>query len=249
MTGSVSNISPTRRRFCRSRLSSVAAFALAFALIATLPSSNARTTNLVDLVLVLALDVSASVDEQEFDLQRQGLVDAFRNPRLTSAITRGATGRIAVTAIQWAGAGKQTISVPWTIVRGKPTADRFAGALDAMQRRYHNSETDIAGLIEFATYTALTAPVAAGRRVIDISGDGVDNVRYSTYGERNTAVLAGMTINALAILNETPDLDAYYRAHVIGGPAAFVMAADDYQDYLDAILRKLVREIDLRFAS
>ena len=225
----------------------IAALVLAMLVVPT--PNDGRSTVPVDLVLILALDVSGSVDGREFNLQRKGLADAFRSPKLTDAIRRGAKRRIAVLVIQWAGAGQQSVSVPWTIVRGKASADRFSNRLRAITRRYQNGQTDIAGMLEFATGLALSAPLAAARRVIDVSGDGLDNVRYATHEQRDAAVRAGLTVNGLAIVNETPRLDEYYRAYVIGGPEAFVITATDYEDYLDAILLKLLREINLRFAS
>lgn len=223
----------------------VVTFALLF-----VPAPQAvRSTIHVDLVLVLALDVSGSVDHQEYDLQTKGLAAAFRNPKILKAIAQGRRRQIAVVAVQWAGSEKQAVVVPWTVIKDKDSAERFASQLGSMQRRYLNSETDLSGVIGFATDVALSAPMAAARRVIDISGDGMDNVTYTTLAARDRALRAGMTINGLAILNETPELDKYYDYNIIGGPEAFVMKARDYEDYADAILRKLLREINLRFLT
>jgi Protein of unknown function (DUF1194) len=211
--------------------------------------SAVRSTPTVDLVLVLALDVSASVDAQEFKLQRQGLVDAFFHPDVVDAIARLPSRRAAVAVIQWAGANQQTVSIGWTIVRDAASAEVLSKRLAAMPRRYFNSKTDIAGLIIFAAREALSAPFTAARRVIDISGDGVDNVQFTTHEERDIAVRAGLTINGLAIANENPMLDAYYRHFVIGGPGAFVFRVHDYEDYRRGILLKLIREINTRFSS
>lgn len=208
-----------------------------------------HSTTSVDLVLVLALDVSGSVDRQEYDLQTRGLAAAFRNPKIMDAIRRGRRRQIAVVAVQWAGLGKQAIAVPWTIIKDGESAERFAERLGGMQRRYLNSETDLSGVIEFATAVALAAPMAAARRVIDVSGDGMDNVTFTTLAARDRALRAGLTINGLAILNETPELHKYYDHNIIGGPEAFVIKAIDYEDYAAAILRKLLREINVRFLS
>ena len=208
-----------------------------------------RSTIHVDLVLVLALDVSGSVDQHEYDLQTKGLAAAFRSPKILKAIARGRRKQIAVVGVQWAGSEKQAVVVPWTVIKDRRGAEWFASQLGSMQRRYLNSETDLSGVIDFATEVALAAPMAAARRVIDISGDGMDNVTYTTLAARDRALRAGMTINGLAILNETPELDKYYDYNIIGGPEAFVIKAGDYEDYADAILRKLLREINVRFLT
>ena len=223
--------------------------AFAFVLLLVPAPQSVRSTVHVDLVLVLALDVSGSVDGQEYDLQTKGLAAAFRSPKSLKAIAQGRRKQIAVVGVQWAGFEKQTVVVPWTIIKDQESAEWFAGQLGSMQRRYLNSETDLSGVIDFATGVALSAPMAAARRVIDISGDGMDNVTYTTLAARDRALRAGMTINGLAILNETPELDKYYDYNIIGGPEAFVIRARDYEDYADAILRKLLREINLRFLT
>lgn len=212
-------------------------------------SSFARSNLAVDLVLVLALDVSASVDGQEYDLQRQGFAEAFRSSKVVNAIQRGPYKRIAVSAVQWSGQSEQAIAIPWTIVSGRESADLLGASFATMPRRYFSGRTDIAGTIEFASAYALAAPVRAPRHVVDISGDGLDNVRYATHNERDRAVLAGLTINALAILNEVPDLDNYYRRYVVGGPQSFVMTTRNYRTFSISILRKLLREINTQFLT
>ncbi len=221
----------------------------AFAVLLLPSPEQVRSSASVDLVLVLALDVSGSVDNREFALQQRGLAKAFRNARIVEAIQRGAHKRIAVAAVQWAGREKQAVAVPWAIVDSDQAAYAFAERLAAMPRIFDNSETHIGGVIDFAARYALSAPVAAPRRTIDISGDGMDNVLYSTHRARDRALAAGITINGLTILNETPELDSYYRYNVIGGPNAFVIKAGKYEDFADAILRKLLREINPPFLS
>jgi len=228
--------------------SAFAGIAAAAVLMTTLTTA-VRSTVPADLVLILALDVSASVDDREFDLQRHGLARAFRHPAVLAAIASGPTRQIAVAVVQWSGRNQRAVMLPWTLVRGPATAAHVSTVLADMPRRYHGGQTDIAGMIEFTTRHALAAPVDAPRRVVDISGDGLDNVAYSTHEERDRAVLAGLTLNALAIRNEVPDLDHYFRNFVIGGPHAFVMTADDYEAFAVAIRRKLVREITFRFLT
>ena len=232
----------TARR--RLTLATTALAAMATVMCLGLMSSSGRSSTTVDLVLVLALDVSGSVDNREFELQRGGLAAAFKDQRIVEAISRGLRKRIAVAAVQWAGLGKQAVVVPWTIVDGTESAVYFSQSVANMRRSYQNSETHISGVINFGTDLVTAAPIVADRRVIDISGDGMDNVGYSPHRARDRALRAGITINGLAILNETPRLDDYYHYNVIGGPNSFVIKANAYEDYAAAILRKLIREID-----
>ncbi|MGI9387880.1 MAG: DUF1194 domain-containing protein [Methyloligellaceae bacterium] len=222
-----------------------AGIAFATLLILFLTPASVRSTNKVDLVLVLALDVSGSVNDQEYKLQKNGLVRAFRHPSVIEAISQGHSKRIAVTAVQWAGFREQVISVPWTVIAGPNAAAEFADRLAEMRRRYAYplGVTHISGIIRFGTEIALAAPYTSDRRVVDISGDGKNNVNESPETARDEAVVSGLTINGLAIINETPDLTSYYRETVIGGPGAFVITANDYDDYARSILRKLIREI------
>ncbi len=222
---------------------------IVFAFVISFWPHQGQSITPVDLILVLAIDVSGSVDQREYVLQRRGFARAFRDPRVLKAIAYGPTRRIAVTAIQWAGANKQFVSIPWSILQDKAGVESLSDKLQEMPRRYSNGQTDISGLIEFASAIALSAPVSAARRVIDISGDGLDNVRFSTRSERDAAIRAGLTINGLAILNETPKLDEYYLTHVVGGPESFVIKANDYDAFAEAILKKLLKEINLRFSS
>ena len=212
-------------------------------------AGNVRSTQTVDLVLVLALDVSDSVNRREFDLQRTGLVRAFRHPDLVAAIQGGRTGRIAVTIVQWSGFQDQSVTVPWRVIADKAGADAFANRIADMPRSFPNGYTHIAGAIRYATRLIRAAPFMARRSVIDISGDGENNVNVPPHAARDAAVRAGITINGLAIVNETPHLVQYYERNVIGGPGAFVLKADDYETYTDAILRKLLREIKEKLVS
>ena len=212
-------------------------------------SGSVRSTATVDLVLVLALDVSDSVNRHEFELQRTGLVRAFRHPDLVAAIQGGPTGRIAVSVVQWSGFQDQTVTVPWLVIADKASADAFANRIANMLRSYPNGYTHIAGAIEYATGLIQSAPFMARRSVVDISGDGENNVNLPPNAARDAAVRAGVTVNGLAIVNESKYLVGYYKRNVVGGPGAFVVKAENYEDYIDAILRKLLREIKERFVS
>jgi hypothetical protein len=203
-----------------------------------------RSSSDVDLILVLALDVSSSVDRKEFELQRRGLSTAFRHPQVIKAILRGRSRRIAVATVQWAGYRQQAVVLPWTVIANAAEALAYAERIGSMSRAYPDGATHLGGIIEAGSALALTAPFAALRRVIDISGDGVDNVGGQPRKERAAAVAAGLTINGLAIANEVSGLPDYFRDYVIGGPGAFVMTAQDYDDFPRAILQKLIREIE-----
>ena len=203
----------------------------------------------VDLLLVVAIDVSGSVDRREFRLQRDGLATAFRHRAVVDAIRSGGAHGIAVTVVQWSGRDQQHVSVPWTVVRGAEDAVRLADRVNKIERRFYKGITHISGMINLGVQLTYAAPFAAARRVIDVSGDGIDNVDYTPHRARDTAVALGVTVNGLAILNEIPDLGVYYRATVVGGPGAFVINASDYDAYPAAILRKLIREINRGFLS
>ena len=206
-------------------------------------SLNVRSTMNVDVALVLALDVSASVDEREFDLQKFGLATAMTHPSVIEAIGVGRNKRIAVTVVQWAGYQKQFVMVPWHIVEGVASATSFALKVGDMSRVTTSGFTHIAGAIRYSVRVARTTEFVADRKVIDISGDGTNNVFPHPETERDRAIRAGFTVNGLTIINEADKLDDYYRKHVIGGPGAFVITARSYDDYAKAMIRKLVREI------
>ncbi len=237
-------------RHARRRWHALAGAAGALLLMAQVPLIQvpARAANQVDLILVLALDVSGSVDEDEFDLQRQGLAEAFRHPLIADAIQRGKYRRIVVCAVQWAGYDKQHVSVPWSVIDGMAGAARFAQRLADMPRRYPDGPTHLSGAIRFATTLTQTAPFAATRRVVDISGDGQNNIGEPPAKARRIALDLGITINGLVVLNASEKLVDYYRTKIIGGPGSFVVEAADYEDYPRAILRKLLREIDVRLS-
>ena len=197
----------------------------------------------VELELALAIDVSGSVDQAEFALQVQGLAGAFRHPSVIAAIKAAGLAGIAVAVVQWAGPTPQALMVDWTRLGSSADARRLADRIAAMGRRSRTGTNSIEFALRFAMYALASNQYDGRRRVIDISGDGRSQLADDTAATRDLVVAAGITINGLAILNETPDLDSYYRERVVGGPGAFLMVADDYQDFIAAIRRKLVREI------
>jgi hypothetical protein len=202
-----------------------------------------RARGAVDLLLVLAVDASWSVDMPRFELQRQGYADAFRHPRVASAIRSGAHGAIAATMFQWTGPEMQSLAVPWTALDGADAIERFAGAIEAAPRRLFSGGTSISGAIDAGVRMIAAAPFGGDRRIIDISGDGENNRGRPAGTARDDAVARGIRINGLPILDLEPTLDQHYRDHVVGGPGAFVIAAEDWRSFAAAIVNKLVLEI------
>jgi Protein of unknown function (DUF1194) len=232
--------SPVKRRRSLPWVALVWALSL---LAATAVSPRATAQTDVDLQLVLAVDVSGSVSEARFELQKHGYVAAFRNPRLLQAIQSGSTQRIAVTMLQWTGPVLQVQVVPWRLISGEASMHALADAIEAVPRQLFGGGTSISGAIDHAMSLFPTAQMKGPRRVIDISGDGVNNRGRPVTEARDDAVKAGVSINGLPILALDPDLDQYYLHNVIGGPNAFVVAAASYETFADAILKKLVTEI------
>lgn len=215
-----------------------------FILLVAVGLSGAAPAERVDLNLVLAVDSSSSVDAEEFALQMEGIAHAFRDPQLVGAIESGVHQAIAVTLVEWSNAGWQRENVGWTVIRDAASANAFADLVEGAPRLIYGGATSISGALRFALKQLDQPPVPAERAVIDLSGDGSHNQGGPVAEARRAVLAAGVTINGLAIVNEEPDLEQYYRAEVIGGPGAFVMAARDYEDFARAILRKLLREIE-----
>jgi hypothetical protein len=197
----------------------------------------------VDLQLVLAVDASGSVDEHRFELQKQGYVAAFRDPSVLRAIQAGAIQAIAVTMVQWTGPELQIQVLPWTVITDAATAHAFAEAIAATPRQLFRGGTSISGVIDYAIPLIQHSPFQGPRRVIDISGDGSNNRGRPAASARDDALRAGIIINGLPILALEPGLDRYFYDNVIGGPGAFVIAAESYETFADAILKKLIREM------
>ena len=196
----------------------------------------------VDLALVLAIDCSFSVDSNEYALQMQGLAQAFFSADVREAIAAGKNGRIAVSAFHWSDADNQQVILPWMVVTGKSDAEEAGAKLATTPRRLAPGGTGIGAAMLFGMTLLASAPQAQ-RRVIDVSSDGRNNVGPSAPRVRDVLVAQGITINGLVIRNEWPTLDVYFQDHVVGGDGHFVITADDYEAYAEAILRKLVREI------
>ncbi|HXJ00466.1 MAG TPA: DUF1194 domain-containing protein [Micropepsaceae bacterium] len=197
----------------------------------------------VDLNLVLAVDASGSVDDERFELQKQGYAKAFLNPKVLNAIRNGNEGAISISMVQWTGPTLHVIMVPWMVVKDQRSAQLAAAAIAASPRMIFGGGTSISGAIDFSVGMLAASPYRAERRVIDISGDGSNNLGRPAEQARDEAVKMGVRINGLPILAVEPDLDQYFRESVIGGPGAFIIPVKSYDAFGDAIMRKLVQEI------
>jgi Protein of unknown function (DUF1194) len=219
------------------------ALALTVLLFAAPAAAQRETGQSVDLALVLAVDASGSVDQVRFELQKQGYAAAFRHPRVIGAIQSGPSQAIAVIMMQWTGPALQVTAVPWTKISDAASANAFADAIAHAPRALFGGGTSISGAIDTSMALLFDNPYRAARRVIDISGDGSNNRGRPVTQARDEAVAKGVGINGLPILALEPYLDRYYQNNVIGGPGAFVIAAERYETFADAILKKLIAEI------
>ena len=217
----------------------------------------ARAAQAVDVALVLAADVSRSIDDEEFALQRRGYAAAISDPRVLDAIRSGRRGAIAVSFVEWAGAIEQKTVVDWAVIGDAASARQFADAIAAAPRSFVG-RTAIGSAIDFSRSLIGESGFTADRSVIDVSGDGTSNQGSLVTEARDAAVGAGVTINGLAIFNQRAaagggflalhtnppgGLAKYYRDNVIGGSGAFVVQIDDFKTFDDAMIRKLISEI------
>jgi Protein of unknown function (DUF1194) len=198
----------------------------------------------VDLALVLAVDASGSITEERWRLQMQGYADAFRQAEVVSAISSGPRHAAAVTLVEWSGIREQVQMIGWTVISDAASARMFADALAEMPRLF-SGNTSISDAIDYAVALFDGNSPSAGRRVIDISGDGANNVGRPVDFARNEALARGATINGLPIVADELAIDSYYREHVIGGPGAFLVVAHGYEAFARAVFDKLVKEIAL----
>jgi Protein of unknown function (DUF1194) len=235
---------PTIRRWRRAVLGLIAP------LLALLFSPPATAAD-VDLNLVLAVDVSDSIDASESQLQRQGYINAFRNPEVIEAIRSGRTGRIAIAYFEWADVGEQSLIINWMVIGDLESAKAFGDRLTAAATNSGHF-TSISAAITYALGLLKAAPHQSDRRVIDVSGDGRNNDGPPLDSARAAAQAWDITINGLPIDNErsrlASDMEAgqiakYYREQVIMGPGAFIVEAKSFEDFEHAISRKLLREI------
>jgi len=214
----------------------------------------ARAAEQVDLLLVLAMDVSRSMDQAKFQLQRQGYAAAISDPQVLHAIDSGPHQKIAICFVDWSGPFEQKLVIDWSIIDGPAAAARFADRIVEAPRSFYNS-TSIGFAIDFAAVQIARAPFEAERHAIDVSGDGTNNSGRDVRFFRDRAVAQGIIVNGIVILtdiqfsqyplhtNPPGGIEKYYRDNVIGGPGSFVMVAEDYNSFGRAMVKKLIAEI------
>jgi uncharacterized protein DUF1194 len=219
-----------------------------------LSPAAARAADDVDLLLVLAADVSRSIDDTKFQLQRDGYAAAISDPRVLDTIRSGRNGRIGLTFVEWSGVGAQHAVIDWTAVGDAASAKQFGDQLIESPRSFAG-RTSISGGVEFAMARLASAPFNCIRRTIDVSGDGTNNDGRDVAELRDQAIAKGITINGLVILSENPmpwnpehtnppgGLENYYRNNVVGGPGAFVMVAQNFNSFGRAIIAKMIAEV------
>lgn len=213
-----------------------------------------RAAEPVDVALVLVSDVSRSIDDAEFQMQKKGYTAAFQDPRILRAIRNGAVGAIAVAYVEFAGSYEVKTVLDWQIVRDGASAGAMTAAIEAAPRSFWG-RTSISAGIDRAMQLLAEAPVEATRRVIDVAGDGTNNSGRDVEAARDDAVAAGVVINGLAIINDHPvsytfahvqpagGLAEWYRHNVTGGPGSFVVEVHDFKTFGEAMTRKLLDEI------
>jgi hypothetical protein len=228
-------------------------FTMIFAAVAMRPAA-ARAGDDVDLLLILAADVSRSIDSAKFQLQREGYAAAISNPRVLDAIRSGHNGRIGLSFIEWSGVGAQHVVIDWMTVGDAAAAKDFGDRLIEAPRSFAD-RTSISGAIDFSMSEFDQAPFGSARRTIDISGDGTNNAGRDVTAARDDAVGKAVTINGLVILSDNPmawnpdhtnppgGLQNYYRNNVVGGPGAFVMVAENFNSFGQAIIAKMIAEV------
>lgn len=208
------------------------------------PSGAAgATAPAVDLALLLLVDASASIGKETLDFQLRGHAAAFRHPAVAQAVTAGRSGRIGVMLAQFAGPQTLTQLVPWTTLAGAPDCAAFADAVDRTPGIAMGGSTALGGAVVDAVRLLDRTPFAAAERKIDLVSNGFNNAGIDPRSAGAHAAAAGVTVNALAILDEYPWLETYYAEQVVAGAGAFVQTADSKDSFAEAFLRKLVTEI------
>jgi hypothetical protein len=199
----------------------------------------------VDLELVLAVDVSSSVDEEEYQLQIRGVGAAFRHPDIIAAIESTGGNGIAVAMVQWSDNEEQALVGGWHIIKDAADAAEYARIIRRVPRVIAGGQTSIAGALTFSIDQINNNNIDSSRKVIDVSGDGRANNGVHPMKIRDIALDQNISINGLVIINDEPFLDGYFERGVIGGRGGFMMIAEDYRDYAAMILQKLLREIGM----
>jgi hypothetical protein len=209
------------------------------------------------MLLVLAADVSRSVDDTKFQLQRQGYADALTNPEVLRTIALGRAGKIAICFVEWSGSNSQRLLIDWTAIGSEQEAQSVAQKIRELPRSF-SDRTSISAGIDFALAQFDRSPFSSERHIIDVSGDGTNNSGRDVTAARDQALAKGVsTINGLVILSEVPSpynpehtnppggLGNYYQKNVVGGEDDFVLVAENFASFGKAILAKLIREVSL----
>lgn len=224
-------------------------------------SAYASGLEKVDTLLVLATDVSASVSDSddsytgnpaEFPMQKEGIRWALNQPEVAQAIRCGKYKKSAIQYLEWADQGQQQVVIPWTIVHDEASLQQLGERIFNEPRKFYNGQTDVRGGIDFAIGQLISAPYFGNHRVIDVSGDGEQSTLGEIDAEHNSKILReardratslGIVINGLAIINEAQGLKQYYQDNVITGPGSFVVPVTTFEEYGQALKRKLIREL------
>jgi hypothetical protein len=204
----------------------------------------------VDVELIIAADVSLSMSHAELRIQRDGYMAAITHDSVINAIRDGAHGRIAIAMFEWAGENAQYLVVPWTIIETREDAEGVAARMAQMPPQSAR-RTSISSALDFASDLFAESGFSGDRRVVDISGDGPNNHGSPVIPARDALIAQGITINGLPLMTnagpagrfDLPDLDEYYRNCVTGGPGSFIVPVNDWDQFADAIRRKLVLEL------
>jgi Ca-activated chloride channel family protein len=223
------------------------ALAIALSMPLAVLAEPARSTE-CGLELVLAMDVSRSVVNTEYNLQMRGLAEAFRNPQIIEAAT-WTPGGVMATVTQWSGPESQAQTVPWTRLTDAASMRAFADAIEGQQRLFFAAYTAVGEALVHANSLSATNPLRCTRRVIDISGDGASNRGQPPRPVADALAANGVTVNGLVIRGAWPDPAEFYQRNVIRGAGAFLEVAESFTDYAVAMRRKLLREFGPQMAE
>ena len=193
--------------------------------------------------LILAVDVSGSIDEREFALQMEGTASAFEHPSMINAV-RAQEGGVQIILTQWSGRTRQRVVTDWHLIENAASMAEFANAIRRGGRHWRNYSTAIGEALEHARRVGNSVPQPCKRRIVDVSGDGVSNEGRDPRAMAQELADLGYSVNGLVIRGDSPDPVEYYREHVLAGPRSFLEVAEGFEDYPNAILRKLLREIE-----
>lgn len=222
----------------------------ALCLVGGLPTRAEGEGEEVDVALVLAVDISYSMDVEEQRLQKEGYIEALNSPEVLNAISQGMIGKIAIAYFEWANSYDQRMVLDWTIIDGKASARAATDKIAASPLR-RAQRTSISGALNFSQKLMADLPFRAARRVVDVSGDGPNNAGEGVTGARSRVLAEGIVINGLPIMlkrqsggwGDIDNLDEYYQDCVVGGPGSFVIAIKTMDQFQTATKQKIIREV------